>query len=280
MEQQPLWDQISGTYTATNGTVYPPMGPTPWTTGYDPWRTTIGTYRCPSDGALPVPGQTGLNNYSACVGDAYQTTHTGGVNTDGTVGDPGAKTRLRGVFETRYFTTFAGITDGTSNTIAAGEIVIDGGILEIIGQPKMEQRDPFFDNPQRCFTDNVDPNRPKFWRDATNTGAGDQRRGKRWADGRPMFTSVNTVRPPNKESCLWGGDGSDGTYTMASRHPGGVHVVFADAAVKFISENIDAGNQSAPNVPRAGTVPGQLSPYGVWGALGTKAVGETVQVPD
>ncbi|GAA4470240.1 DUF1559 domain-containing protein [Novipirellula rosea] len=273
IEQQALYEQIANPL----GT-YPAMGPVPWDKGYDPWRTTVGSYRCPSDPTVGVPGETGLNNYSACIGDCFQTTHTGGVNADGTVGDQGAKQRLRGVFETRYFTGFRDILDGTSNTIMAGEIVTDAGRLEIIGQPKMDQRDPFFDNPQQCYVDNVDPQRPQFYKDASNTGAGDQRRGKRWADGRPMFTSVNTVRPPNKESCLWGGDGSDGSYTMASRHQGGCHVLFADGAVKFITESIESGDQTKGNIPRAGSVPGQESPYGLWGALGTKDGKETKQL--
>lgn len=277
VEQQALWEQISNPL--VNGTrTYPAMGPVVWDTGYAPWRTTVGSYRCPSDPTVGVNGQTGLNNYSACLGDAYQTTHTGGVNEAGVVTDAGAKNRMRGVFETRHFTCFRDILDGTSNTIAAGEIVVDAGNLEIIGQPKMNQRDPFFDNPQRCFTDNVDPARPQFWLDATNTGNADQRRGKRWAEGRPMFTSVNTVRPPNKESCIWGGDGSDGTYTMASRHQGGCHVLFADGAVKFITDSIESGNQSAVHLPRAGSRPGMESPYGLWGALGSKSGKETASL--
>jgi prepilin-type N-terminal cleavage/methylation domain-containing protein/prepilin-type processing-associated H-X9-DG protein len=278
VEQQALWEQISNP--SNVGGTWPAMGPLPWTTGYEPWRTTVGTYRCPSDPAVGVPGQTGLNNYSACLGDCYQTTDWGGVNADGTIGDAGAKTRLRGVFESRYFTRLRDVLDGTANTIALGEIVVDAGNLEIIGQPKFDQRDPFFDDPQRCFTDNVDPARPQFYLNANNTGAGDQRRGRRWADGRPMFTSVNTVRPPNKESCLWGGDGSDGTYTMASRHQGGCHVVFADGAVKFITDSIESGNQSQRNLPRAGTTVGWQSPYGLWGALGTKSAKETKQLAD
>lgn len=276
VEQQALWEQVANP-SVFGGTQYPAMGPVVWATGYDPWRTTVGTYRCPSDPTVGVPGQTGLNNYSACVGDSMQRTNDGGVNDDGNVFDAGAKGLLRGVFEPRHFVGFRDILDGTSNTIAAGEIVVDANRLEIIGQPKFNQFDPFFDNPQICYANNVDPARPQFWRDATNLGGADQKRGKRWADSRPMFTSVNTVRPPNKESCLWSSE-NDGTYTMASRHQGGCHVLFADGAVKFITDSIEAGNQAAGNVPRAGSTPGQQSPYGLWGALGSKAHKESRQL--
>jgi hypothetical protein len=46
-----------------------------------------------------------------------------------------------------------------------------------------------------------------------------------------------------------------------------------DGAVKFVSENIDSGNLSAagPAVTSSG-----LSPYGVWGALGSKGGNESV----
>ena len=240
IEQQGLWEQISNPYALNgDGSVknppYQAMGPVPWDTNYTPWRTTVGTFRCPSDPTVGVGGQTGLNNYSACIGDSMQTTHTGGVDGEGNVVDAGAKSRQRGVFESRYTTRFRDILDGTSNTIACGEIVTDAGNLEINSQPKMNQQDPFFFDPELCYRDNVDPNRPQFWANANDTGAADQRRGKRWADGRPMFTSVNTVRPPNKESCLWGGDGSDGTYTMGSRHQGGCHIQSLNDRVLFRS---------------------------------------------
>ncbi|MCA9062559.1 MAG: DUF1559 domain-containing protein, partial [Planctomycetaceae bacterium] len=53
-------------------------------------------------------------------------------------------------------------------------------------------------------------------------------------------------------------------------HTGGVQSLMADGAVRFISENIDTGNLSVA------TTIGNRSPYGVWGALGTKAGGEII----
>jgi prepilin-type processing-associated H-X9-DG protein len=58
--------------------------------------------------------------------------------------------------------------------------------------------------------------------------------------------------------------------TASSQHTGGVHALMADGSVRFISENIDTGNLGV------GTSGGAKSPYGVWGALGTRAGGETV----
>jgi len=50
-----------------------------------------------------------------------------------------------------------------------------------------------------------------------------------------------------------------------------------DGAVRFVSNNIDAGNKGSPDVYDAGnTSVGGRSPYGVWGGLGTRNGSETV----
>ncbi len=273
VEQQALWEQISNRL----GT-YHPMGPEVWLLNYAPWRTTVSTYRCPSDPMQGAAGETGLNNYAACVGDAYQTTNTGGVDDFGVVTDVTAKTtRMRGVFETRSFTGFRDILDGTSNTIMCAEMLVDGNTGEINTQPKFHQNAGFFDNPQLCYINNYDPLNPRFFKNLANLGSAGQSRGRRWSDGLPMYTSVNTVRPPNMESCLWSSE-NDGTYTASSRHHGGVHVLFADGAVKFVTDSIEAGNQSAPHLGRPATTVkvGGESPYGIWGALGSKSAKEAV----
>jgi hypothetical protein len=48
--------------------------------------------------------------------------------------------------------------------------------------------------------------------------------------------------------------------------------------VKFITDSIEAGNSSSPTVTTtAGGLPaGVQSPYGLWGALGTKASSEVI----
>jgi hypothetical protein len=56
--------------------------------------------------------------------------------------------------------------------------------------------------------------------------------------------------------------------------------MMADGAVIFITDSIDAGNVHHGNVWLGGTgdsLPGSQSPYGVWGALGTRASFETGQ---
>jgi hypothetical protein len=56
----------------------------------------------------------------------------------------------------------------------------------------------------------------------------------------------------------------------------------ADGAVTFITDSVEAGDSSAGSVhtlapPGSPQFAGSPSPYGLWGALGTKASKETIE---
>jgi len=70
---------------------------------------------------------------------------------------------------------------------------------------------------------------------------------------------------------------ASGIYSAGSKHTGGSQVSMADGSVRFISESIDSGNLAAVAPAANG---GGLSPYGVWGALGSARAGETVSSND
>jgi prepilin-type processing-associated H-X9-DG protein len=98
------------------------------------------------------------------------------------------------------------------------------------------------------------------------------RHGTVWTDGQAERVGFNTILAPNSPSCAEGSDpNADSANTVlsaSSRHEGGVHCLMADGAVRFVTENIDTGNLGVgPN----GNGP---SPYGVWGAMGSKSGGE------
>lgn len=93
---------------------------------------------------------------------------------------------------------------------------------------------------------------------------------------------MTTILPPNSASCFIAEGGishhlTNGIWTAGSEHTGGVQVAMADGSVRFISDSIDTGNLGLVAPAENG---GAASPYGVWGALGTKAAGEVSQLPD
>jgi len=169
--------------------------------------------------------------------------------------------------------SFSAIIDGTSNTIAMSEVLLDpaygSDAREVRGQVR-KNTSGCNTNPSLCLAA-IDPgDRFRF-----ASGDGDRRRGDRWADGRPAFTGFQTILPPNSPSCTNGGNSEDpnnAVYSVMSNHPGGVQAVLADGATRFISDSIDSGDPSA-------TPPGRNmnpSPYGIWGALGTRMCKESI----
>ncbi|TWU16132.1 DUF1559 domain-containing protein [Allorhodopirellula heiligendammensis] len=296
MEQQALWQQISNPNQYSSGTLmtgqaWNAMGPAPWTTQYDPWMTDIKALRCPSDPGFGAPA-LGRTNYGASLGDSTDWTTNGAFTfSNGSWVSAGSRTSsCRGVFVARQFTGFRDILDGTSNTIMAGELQTSLGdrakTTHLANNPPGGWN-ALHTNPSTCFQANfIDPTRPQFW---CNGGAGctspslnggNQMRGFRWADGGLLYTGITTIRPPNSELCTAGGDSSSGTMSPSSYHQGGVHVLMADGAIKFITDSIEAGNQQSPVVNSSMSPPclpaGSASPFGLWGALGTRASHEVL----
>lgn len=247
MEQTALYQQYSAANSAAwSGAAY--------------WTPQIPGFLCPSDIQFRPVANISISNYNFCGGDAA----TLMCSVD-ELGDGRNCRNPRGIFGEYSFATIASIQDGTSNTIAMSEHTTPQGPLTkgraaTVGGGRT-------DSPASCKTRFVNGQ----YVVAVNTDVGT--RGGRWADGASLFTRFNTMIPPNGPSCMeadnhWLG----GMYAAASYHTGGVQAVFADGSVHFISDSIDAGNQGlSENI--TGT-----SPYGVWGALGTKAAGETTAI--
>ena len=297
IEQQGLWEQISNPYLYLRDGVtprnppFPEMGPVPWDEQYTPWLTQVTTYRCPSDPAQNKVNRVAFTNYACCVGDAnFEQQHSGiqdngNPSLSGTWGDEDASRWARGVFQARHWTRFRDILDGTANTIAAGEIVIANRDRRINAQPHRDgavlDRPPNF---WESVVDLVDPERPRFWHPTSGVPSIDNNpnhgRGRRWSDGRPYATTFITVRPPNSY-CIERWHGNFGLWTAGSYHQGGCHILMADGAVIFITDSIEAGDQNVIPYGRPGNLSheqsGKGSPYGLWGALGTKAMQETIE---
>jgi prepilin-type processing-associated H-X9-DG protein len=84
------------------------------------------------------------------------------------------------------------------------------------------------------------------------------------------FGGLTTNAPPNSVSCAWNShDAQPGVYPPSSQHPGGVMALMGDGSVRFISQTINCGNQNANGTALSGP-----SPFGVFGALGSRDGGE------
>ncbi|MGB7329015.1 MAG: DUF1559 domain-containing protein [Rubripirellula sp.] len=307
-EQQAIWEQISNPMDSDGDGIidFQAMGPDPRmnishhnTAGnrYEPWLTELPTLRCPSDPGTGLPAQ-GRTNYGACLGDSTHHMHVGAAPDNGIIPNSSwaqaKRAACRGVFIASEATRFRDIIDGLSNTIAAGEIVTDLGdrdsrtwpadapssIMASSGNPQGPN------NALECRP-MLDPLRPRFWvagapfvsSPAVTGPDSEMARGYKWAYGRPLFSAMNTILPPNSEICMQGNRHNEGVLPPSSRHQGGAHILMSDGAVKFITDSIEAGNNSAPPVRWDGWVinpAGSQSPYGLWGALGTRASSETI----
>ena len=293
-----------------NGPDAPAMGPTPDRAWYDPWATNIPTLRCPSDPGQGLPS-LGRTNYGVCLGDSYMemvegalcranhsngslcdTSASGGLTRPDGKGTPQgqyerARAACRGAFVNHKSMQFRDILDGLANTIIMGEITTDLGDDDkrtlSLSPSAWGDGASIRDNVSYCRTRSpswIDAERPQFWSDAALTGSVADGRGYRWAEFLPLHSGITTILPPNAEICTHGSANFNMIVPPSSRHQGGAHVLMGDGAVKFVTDSIEAGDSTAGVVWRWGAGdqrPGKKSPFGLWGALGTRAAKETIE---
>jgi hypothetical protein len=121
--------------------------------------------------------------------------------------------------------------------------------------------------------------------------------GSSWLRGRQPWTGFQTIIGPNGASCI-NGNGSatnqqeqvSAIRTAGSYHFGGAHVVTFDNSVKFVPNEIDTTNTAPGALATDYYAPGRQngtgqttnwnspSPFGVWGALGTRGSADDVGV--
>jgi prepilin-type N-terminal cleavage/methylation domain-containing protein/prepilin-type processing-associated H-X9-DG protein len=267
-EQKPLYDQV-------HAIVVEPWANNVWTNAMVPYLN------CPSDEGKLDPFNTGrtrgLTSYAFCTGDDYSASHImPDERNNASLAAQMLTMRHRGVFGRHDYTRLAEIVDGTSNTIAIGERgragrVRDKGAAAVDVTGDMTTYVPLSCKAllqQRTYI----PSATIFTSDTFP--------GYRWAAGNTFFAGMTTILPPNSAVCIIGNSGAisahwwPGIWSATSDHPGGVNVALCDGSVRFIPDIINTGNLSA--VAPAATASGP-SPYGVWGAMGTKAGTESLQ---
>jgi prepilin-type N-terminal cleavage/methylation domain-containing protein/prepilin-type processing-associated H-X9-DG protein len=266
----------------------------------NPFRTVVGTFLCPSDPNAKEVHAYGVarNNYHLCHGDYWD--YYGGAKRRGVyvAGNGDGYNGSRDYYLTRKLDD---IKDGTSNTVYIGEVAVtqEAGDLSIRSGTAPAPVTTFDVKPSECaamrgtggILSSVTPDTVKGWS---------------WSCGLLLTTGFNTILPPNQPSCTTNKAMEYGSYsslgypdgdkfpifqynnplvTASSYHSGGINVAFCDGSVRFISDSIDAGDPTI--YPGHGTTSGTSgwwltnveSVYGVWGALGTVAAGESVSAP-
>ena len=270
----------------------------------NPFAQIIPTFGCPSDGNFRSNGQANAKtNYCAnAQGDQFVEWEVAG----------------RGVFPTGYPShlinagdaiptgngpkagkqiSFGSIDDGTSNTIMFSEQCITGQRGDTNVRSGYVNSNDFRSlnfNPADCAKvragNSLDPSKvsggtldadwQEDWNDNgllyTNVGG----KGRLWASGQQMQTHFFTILPPNSPTCRAGAE-EWSLNAASSYHTGGVSVCTVDGAVRFVSDTVDCGTQTAPLGPSGTTNARNYngpSTFGVWGGLGSIDGGESVSL--
>ncbi|MGL4593312.1 MAG: DUF1559 domain-containing protein [Thermoguttaceae bacterium] len=262
----------------------------------DEWRTSpqngfyqnvrIPTIACPSDSAAGKASHMGnvqTASYQGSAGDIIILSYENAYNRRGFF--PGSYGYVADPTDTNYpgvkTNTFASLSDGSSNVVAFSEAAvgtrasdqrIKGGIANM-----STAKGPVND----CKARGVNPTNPTQLTGTVTPFT----RGQVWGHGAPRYSMFQTVLPPNSPSCTeeptagHSGHGSGITAT-SSYHSGGVNAVYGDGSVHFISETINASTTGMENWDASTKGdPTGISPFGVWGALGSIAGGESVAAP-
>lgn len=232
----------------------------PWSSGTTSVSVTVDipSFTCPSDSLRKTASGSKRISYRGCRGDHW-------CNWDSNVAE-------RGIFAkgTTIIVDMGGIPDGTSNTILLSEGVIGpttatdlakgGQVMGLTSKKPSECLGKL--NSDRTIADA-----------ATSSTAW----GQRWMHGRHNWTIFMTVLPPNSVSCSSNATGGNveenNVANAASYHSGGVNAALADGSVRFITDTIDVGGTGFTTALDNNS--SSTSPYGVWGALGTRNCGES-----
>ncbi len=264
IEQQSLYDDVM-TYTFENRR--------PWSRNdmanglISPYKRVVESILCPSDGNARQPeSDTKPTSYHGNHGDImmnwdwYEWRGTHGRGDKGEV-------------------SFSTMQDGSSNTILLAECVIGrtgGSLAPVKGGIARDANMWQGANPVECLG-RVGPNNILTGACQDSNGDGGWGIGRRWGDAHSIYTLFFTIIPPNGPTC--GRHGEDWAIpTASSEHPTGCNIALADGSVRFITENIDAGDPTQVPPDPAGNNRQQdysgPSLWGVWGALGTTRGGE------
>lgn len=231
---------------------------------------------CPSEPRGEIPdGYLGRNNYVFCQGDFPGRSDTV---------PSGAGHNNRGSFVSYVWRSLADVTDGLSNTIGVSERGIGAGIgKDRVQNTYVRSRTATINGFTTGDANGTTVSKPTTFNPSDcmtlKKGAGysggtldNVRFGRRWLSGEPLYGMFNTILPPNSPTCALGTSSLDpGVLPPSSYHPGGVNGGRLDSSVSFFSDTISSqtGGITSLDCVRDG-----VSPYGIWGALGSINAGD------
>jgi prepilin-type N-terminal cleavage/methylation domain-containing protein len=271
IEQTALYDRIlSENVYMASGTANAMILTTAMGGKNNPRAAQPDAFICPSNGVSSKPeAVTGYTCYRFNVGDDPY--------------DFFADVRNRGPFGFRVWRPLGAIHDGLSNTLSFSEKAVD----EFNGTSDNVKRQIARYNvlADGGFTGGNLSDRTKCVGSAVGGkyqyGVGGMVNffsayiGWHWF-GAGRNVTFHTTLPPNSPSCHMGVSPWPVMISATSFHPGGVNVSLLDGSGKFVSETIDSG--TAVKFPTPSTPNGE-SPFGIWGAMGSRDGGESKTLP-
>lgn len=205
----------------------------------DAARTVVSLFLCPSDPTPSTIMEPGVAGYPVGVifgasSYAYSLGYDDAVCFSARLGEK-RRTKDMGVFHVHSNTRFRDVTDGTSNTIAAGEAASFWEMCD--GPPGCDTAIP---NQQAHHAWIIDGTNKEPYLNAGLHYGGSlastvERMNKPVATGAYMHTSGATDCRPS-----WAGGPHWGT-NFRSHHTGGCNFLLCDGSVKFLSELVDMG---------------------------------------
>ncbi len=195
--------------------------------------TRVGTFICPTGPAYANDRSRASNHYAWNMGSTIYWSNV----------------LMNGPIRRAWETTPADIFDGLSNTILLSEILPGDGNGGYFTYP----RDMLPGVPLTAITTPVMPPESQVQSlgqaniaAQASVGAHHSNLGDNWGCTAWLWTTYNTVAPPNwyAPTSQPGGSsawliGVDGVFPARSYHPGGVNATFCDASVHFISDSIN-----------------------------------------